>query len=640
MQFSLDQAESVRALRVAVAAALLAMPVAAFAEPVRLILDTDYRTDVDDPATLAMLHGLQDLGRVDLVGIIATTASSSVVGAIDAVNTYYSRPNIPIGVISSALATGGMDEYAPVLANTSLFPSDQTTATAPNSTSLYRTLLNAAPDNSVKILVVGGQNAIYDLMQTAANHNSDGIGLSGLELIQSKVSELVVMGGNYISATSTENNILRGVTAAQQVAASWPTPVVYAGWELGQGVKTGAALTNPAVNPVAKAFEVSSVDTGGVGVIGDRDSWDQTAALYAVEGLAYYEHPTYTLSAPHEISFDAAGRTIKTPSPTADRYYLAKTMSNTGLATIISDLMTGPPYTIPEPPPPPKTPVMRAPYAADSGTIALFHFDEVAGSSDPGNPIVNHGNGGTSLNLTNTGGPDGRDNTGGGGYGAPGHIGLGSAFDVLASGNGNYYTTKNTAGGGLLTAAVPQSALQGADGAFTYEAIVKLSDISPEQNIIAHDGPNGSRGFLFRVTGGKVSLYTGVGELTALIPTAADDDHAFMAGEWFHVAVAYTGEAGAADNLKFYWTALDSDATEANLIGSGLLTGDLVASVSNPLGIGTTTRDAFRFGSGIVDEVRISSIARGADEFMFVVPEPASMVLLGMGALMLIRRRR
>jgi hypothetical protein len=166
----------------------------------------------------------------------------------------------------------------------------------------------------------------------------------------------------------------------------------------------------------------------------------------------------------------------------------------------------------------------------------------------------------------------------------------------------------------LTADSVLQSALQSESGAFTYEGILWLDGTGVEQTILSHDG-DGTRGFLFRVIDGKLKLYTGSTNVEATIPTSGI--HAFVADKWFHVAITYTGSQEAADNLRLYWTALDSAATEANLIGTGTLSADLTGSVANRLGIGTTTRSPFRFECGVVDEIRISRVARGAGDFLF-----------------------
>lgn len=577
------------------------------AQPVKLIFDTDYRTDVDDPGTLAMLHGLADLGMVEIVGVITSTSGTNVVGAIDATNTFCGRPNIPIGLCASTLGSGGPDPYAATIANAAVYPHDQTNATAPDAVRLYRALLHAATAKNVVICVVGGQNAVRALMTSTANYQNDGIPYTGMQLIAAKVSGLSIMGGNFATG-AVENNITRGLAAAQQVASQWPGPIVYSGWEVGNKVPTGAVLANPSVNPVAKAYEVFA-GSGPVGTIGNRDSWDQTSALQAVIGVDWQSARVWDLSSPQTVSFDSLGRTTATANASGNRYYLIKRMADANIAAIISNLMrdgTAIPATDPI-----------------EGMIAWYLFDEYTGGADPGSPIVNLGGAGPDLNLTNTGGGDGRNNTGAGGYGATSHPAYGFAFDVLASGDGTRHTgtAGSSVGGGLLTTSgVSQSQLQGADGAFTYEAFIRISDITGEQTILSHDGTS-VRGFLFRVVGGKLSLYTGSVEVTATIPISGT--HAFAAGQWFHVAVTYDGAEGVTNNTRFYWTALGSAPTRANLIGSATLAADLVGTTTNLLGVGTTTRGFFRFElGGLIDEVGITGRARSADDFKFIVSPP------------------
>ncbi|MDA3873763.1 MAG: LamG domain-containing protein [Kiritimatiellae bacterium] len=283
------------------------------------------------------------------------------------------------------------------------------------------------------------------------------------------------------------------------------------------------------------------------------------------------------------------------------------------------------------------------PYTSDGNTIALYHFDETAGVADPGTPLDN-AVGTAAFDLTNTGGPDGRNNTGGGGYGAPAYTGFGSSFDVLGAGDGTYHTGSSTVatptGGGATTGgAVLQSGLQGASGAFTLEALVNYNALGGEQTILAHDGD--TRGFLFRFdTGGNLSFYNGSGSLTTTLPGSGD--HSLQTGNWYHVAVTYTGAEAVTDNLAFYWTALDSAATEANLIGTATMSTDLNSGSDNPFGIGTTTKSSFRLETkGLIDEVRISNIARQADDFVFgVIPEPSTLLLMSLALLGLIAFRR
>ncbi|MFH1500107.1 MAG: nucleoside hydrolase [Verrucomicrobiota bacterium] len=321
------------------------------AAPPAIIFDTDYRSDCDDVSALAMLHALEDMGKVTLLGAIATTTGRHVVGAIDAVNTRYGRPDLPIGVITREKGlntTLNSDDFAGTLANPKSFVSDQTNATAPNATALYRRLLHQASDRGVTILVVGGQTAIHRLLTSGADHDGDGIARTGHELVAAKVSELVIMGGHFTNPRFTEFNIRLDLKAARHVAGHWPGRITYTGFEIGEKILTGAALTDPETNPVARAYKRHRGTTGGAGVIGDRKSWDQTAVLIAAVGDDWNGRKLWEISPSHAIDFDDIGRAIVTPSATVNRHFITQSdnlMTHAEIASIISDLMTATPRT-------------------------------------------------------------------------------------------------------------------------------------------------------------------------------------------------------------------------------------------------------------------------------------------------------
>lgn len=308
-----------------------------------VILDTDYRSDVDDVGALAMMHALQDRGEGTLIGVIGTTSGPNIAASIDAVNTYYGRSTIPVGLVTNPPSpTPGSDDFTPALANPLRYASQQTNATAPNSTALYRQLLNQAPDNSVKIVVVGGQTAVSRLLDSPANDNNDGINLTGKQLIASKVSQLVVMGGRFSSGNKSEFNINLDVTSANNVANNWTSPVVYSGFEVGVNVKTGAGLTNQKNNPIAQAYDLYRGTDGGKGTVGDRSSWDQTAVLYAVRGTHSDGTRLWNLSDPTGVQFSSGGKTnLLEPPP--NHQYLINAATNAQIAAPISQLMLSAP---------------------------------------------------------------------------------------------------------------------------------------------------------------------------------------------------------------------------------------------------------------------------------------------------------
>jgi hypothetical protein len=305
-----------------------------------IILDTDFRSDVDDVGTLALVNALADNGECALLGVMASQTGPWVVGAINAVNTWYGRGHVPIGR-SPVDDQRFEDFYAPVIGDPERYPSTQSTATAPDSTLLYRRLLEAAADQSVIVVVVGGQTCVHRLLLSPADPEGDGsIGRSGRELIAAKVRQLVIMGGNFIDPNQREHNIALDMEAAQTVAESWPTPIAYSGFEIGRPVMTGGALTQPDKNPVAKAYEL--FPAGGIGTIASSSSYDQTALYYAVRGTESEGGRLWQLSEPGWASFPDA-RTRFARSAEGRHRHLVRHASDETVGAVIEALMIQPP---------------------------------------------------------------------------------------------------------------------------------------------------------------------------------------------------------------------------------------------------------------------------------------------------------
>ncbi len=80
---------------------LLALPLllgpAVGAAPVRVILDVDLCEDVDDAGALAVLHALADRGEAEILATLISARNEWVGPCLDAINTWYGRPDLPIG---------------------------------------------------------------------------------------------------------------------------------------------------------------------------------------------------------------------------------------------------------------------------------------------------------------------------------------------------------------------------------------------------------------------------------------------------------------------------------------------------------------------------------------------------------------
>jgi hypothetical protein len=105
--------------------------------------------------------------------------------------------------------------------------------------------------------------------------------LTGPALIERKVAEFVVMGGEY-PAGREYNFFGDNALLTAHVVNNWPraTPVVFSGTELGGNVSSGTALLRdgPSADPVRLAYLYYTHGEA-------RYSWDPLTVLYAVDGL-------------------------------------------------------------------------------------------------------------------------------------------------------------------------------------------------------------------------------------------------------------------------------------------------------------------------------------------------------------------
>src|SRR6516164_4649545 len=67
--------------------------------PVRVIFDTDIMGDVDDVGAVAVLHALADRGEATIVAMGVCVKNPWSPLCLDALNTYFGRPELPLGVV-------------------------------------------------------------------------------------------------------------------------------------------------------------------------------------------------------------------------------------------------------------------------------------------------------------------------------------------------------------------------------------------------------------------------------------------------------------------------------------------------------------------------------------------------------------
>lgn len=285
----------------------------------KLIIDTDMGGDVDDVGALAVAHYYADQGQAELLAVMASIDSRGgwAAAASDAVNTYYGRPDVLLATNKGpAVAYAGDASEFPmhIGSNADRYGHDlQTENTAEDAVVGYRHLLNAQPDHSVNLVVIGWMSNIANLMVSGANHLGDGIDKTGKQLLEQKLKRLIVMGGQYPSGL--EFNFKFDGPSAAKVMSELEVPMVFTGYELGTLVQTGQSLVStPVDNPVREAYRLY-----GKGIEPyNRSSWDLTAVLYAVEGLGDY----FSLSDAGKNQVNADGSNLWLGGDPKGDYYL------------------------------------------------------------------------------------------------------------------------------------------------------------------------------------------------------------------------------------------------------------------------------------------------------------------------------
>jgi len=285
------------------------------AEPLKLIFDTDMGNDTDDVMALCMIHALQSRGAVKLLAVTVTKDHPQAAAFVDAVNTFYGRPDILIGVVRGGatpepgkfnlLADAKNEEGALRYPHDLMSGSD-----APEATGLIRKLLAAQPDNSVALVQVGFFTNFQRLLESKPDEASP---LNGRDLVAKKVKFLSIMAGAFQTVgwntRHLEYNVVMDIPAAQKLALDWPTPVIWSGYEIGvaaafphEVVATGLGYVKH--HPLKESYYLYSAPGH------DRPTWDPTALLAAVCPDRGY----FTLSPAGAVTVEDNGATWFRPS--------------------------------------------------------------------------------------------------------------------------------------------------------------------------------------------------------------------------------------------------------------------------------------------------------------------------------------
>jgi len=175
---------------------------------VKIIFDTDMGSDCDDVGALALLNVYADRGEAEIIGCVYSSGKVPFgAGVIDAINTYYGRPEIPVGATYEEEIGDPNDKMtAEKLArDTSAFKNNIIhNLDAEEQTRMNRKLLVEQDNNSVTYITVGHTKGLYDLLVSKPDDISS---LTGMEIVKQKVKRWVAMGA--LNANNDEENFTK-----------------------------------------------------------------------------------------------------------------------------------------------------------------------------------------------------------------------------------------------------------------------------------------------------------------------------------------------------------------------------------------------------------------------------------------------
>jgi purine nucleosidase len=322
------------------------LPAASAGKPIPLIFDTDIGNDVDDVLALGMIHSLQTRGECELLAVTITKDHDQCAAFVDAVNTFYGRGNVAIGVCHSGITT--QQSKFTVLAaekgdSEDRYPHDlRSGKQAPDAVSVLRRALASQVDDSVVIAQVGFSTNLADLLKSSGDDISP---LSGVELVGKKVRLLSVMAGAFAPIKGKDHyeyNVVNDIPAAQALANNWPGSIVYSGFEIGLAAAYPAASIDRDYeyvthHPLKEAYYLYNPPPH------NRPTWDLTSVLYGV----YPEAGYFGVSSAGTVTVGAKGLTEFTAIENGrHRYLIMSDQQRVRAVEALVQLSSQPPETL------------------------------------------------------------------------------------------------------------------------------------------------------------------------------------------------------------------------------------------------------------------------------------------------------
>ena len=327
--------------------AFLVTACAVCADPVKVIFDTDMVEDYDDVGALALLHRLADKGEAEILATLSNTRDNCSVAAIEIINRYYGRPEIPVGCAKDIGVwgtphdpdRGAHNKFVRLAKAYEGWYRYGNSNEAPDANTVYRKVLAAQPDQSVVICSVGFLTNLRRLLETKPDQYSP---LDGKALVKQKVKLWCAMACSY--PKGHEYNSRMDWHSSKVAIHGWPTPILFSDYQYGRDVYSGrkVAESDHQRSPVKDIFQWSLPSREAVlaGKCEEKDvqgrcSWDETTVLAAVRGPGKY----FDVARGRYTMVGTSGADEWQDDPNGPHMRLIETMPKKEVGKVIDDLI-------------------------------------------------------------------------------------------------------------------------------------------------------------------------------------------------------------------------------------------------------------------------------------------------------------
>ena len=262
------------------------------AQPIQMILDSDFGSSTDDLFALMMIHHYMDDGLLDLKGVIVDREGEKNATLVDIFNNYYGHPGIPIGLERNGVKNprcfipyNGIVDLKDAQGQP-LFKRTTEPSQMPDGFKLYRRLLSQAADNSLVVVAIGFVTTLAELFESGADEYSP---LNGADLFGQKVKAVYIQSGRFESGDSLCGYNMRA--ASRQSAVFYDrlprnVDLIMSPSNIGDAMNYPPQdvlvdLSYTELNPIKAVYTYYSCDTG-------QRMWDTNCLVNAVLGDGAY----------------------------------------------------------------------------------------------------------------------------------------------------------------------------------------------------------------------------------------------------------------------------------------------------------------------------------------------------------------